>query len=323
MSVSLIRKFWNGSQYDNISKIVFTSANIDSPAAAGTRSHVLPGSPYIGTWYEALDLQYRQKDNQNPPDKQECLFTQMHLYQDSFTFGTDNSATVISKYDISTSGVVYYNAGNSASISSITNLGYTTVTGTEDQFIKFNLDFSSSQGTATVSGSHYYYGGPAPTVSGSNILPGTLYIWQDNITNNDIWANPQNSVIFEVEQGEAYNCRLTAWDDETHSSINNRILQERKYKVTCCVYKAGAGTKEAPLPDQDLSAMPFPPCIDAPLAGDEAYYGYFDLIHVANGGTTGQQHGEYLYFVPRLDDIDDTYTNGNYDFVTTLHYQYT
>lgn len=321
MSVTITRKFWNGSSYTNISKIVFTSANIDSPAAAGTRSHVLPGSPYIGTWYEAIDLQYRQKNNQNPPNKKECLFNQLHLYQTSFTFGTDTDATFISKYDITTSGVIYYDGDNNGTINTLVASG--TVTKSGIVFNKYNVNFSSTNGTTTVSGSHYYFDNPEPTLSGGTILPGTMYIWQDGTTNQDIWASPVNSVIFEVEHGEAYNCRLTAWDDTTHSTTNNRILQDHKYKVTCCVYKAGGGTKDSPTPDQSVDAMPHQPGIDVVLSGNDFYYGDFDMIHVADGGSTGLQSGEYLYFLPRLDDINNTYDSGNYDFVTTFHYQYT
>ena len=89
------------------------------------------------------------------------------------------------------------------------------------------------------------------------------------------------------------------------------------------MYKAGLGTKEEPLSDQTADAMAHPPGIDVPLAGNVSYYGDFDMIYVANGGTTGTQSGEYLYFTPRLDNIDETFSSGNYDFVTTLHYQYT
>jgi hypothetical protein len=321
MSVILTRKFWNGSQYDDISKIVFTSTNIDSPAAAGTRSHVLPGSPYVGTWFEAVDLQYKQKINQDPPDKQECLFNQMHLYQNSFTFGTDTFAVFISKFNITTSGTVYYDNNSNANINTLTYVEDVTVSGI--LFKKYNVDFSSTNGSATVSGSHYYFNEPYPTISGSNTLPGAMYIWQDNIVNNDLWAHPQNSIIFEVEQGEAYNCRLTAWDDITHTTTNNRILKDKHYRVTCCAYMAGSGTKEAPYPDQSSDAMAFPPGVDVVLSGDDSYYGYFDLIHVADGGSTGNQIGEFFYFTPRLDNIDASFSSGNYDFVTTFHYQYT
>ncbi len=322
MSVTLTRKFWNGTQYSDVSKIVFTSTNIESPAAAGTRSHILPGSPYIGTWYEAVDLQYRQKTNQDPPEFKECLFNQLHLYQDDFTFGTSISGTFLSKYNVATtSGTVYYDYSNNANISSVTYKGHTTRDSIS--FREYDIVFSSDNGSATVSGSHYYFNEDAPTISGTTTLPGAMYIWLPDTDIESCWAHPQNSIIFEVGQGEAYNCRLTAWDDDTHSTIDNKILQDRKYKVTCCVYKAGYGSKESPFSDQDVDAMAHPPGIDVPLAGDTAYYGDFDMIYVANGGVTGTQSGEYMYFTPRLDNIDETFVSGNYDFVTTLHYQYT
>jgi len=321
MSVTLTRKFWNGTQYSDVSKIVFTSTNIESPAAAGTRSHILPGSPYIGTWYEAVDLQYRQKLNQDPPGAKECLFNRLHLYQDNFIFGQSTDAIFISKFPVTTTGTVYYDANNNANTSSITDQGTETKDGIV--FNKYSFSFSETNGDATVSGSHYYFDESAPTVSGSTTLPGAMYVWQSGTVATDCWSNPQNSIIFEVSQGEAYNCRLTAWDDDTHSTTTNKILQNKKYKVTSCVYKAGAGSKELPTPDQDVDAMAHPPGVDAPLSGDDSYYGDFDMIYVANGGSSGTQLGEYLYFTPRLDDIDVSFTSGNYDFVTTLHYQYT
>jgi len=325
MSVNIIRKFWNGAEYKDLSKIVFTSSNIDSPAAAGTRSHVLPGSNYIGTWYEALDLQYIIKRHQDAPSTVECLYNQVFLHQQDFTFGTDVSATVISRYDITTTtGIVYYDSVNKAVLSSVTNDGYfTTVTGVEETFNKYKFYFSSTTGDTTVSGSNYYLNELPPTVSGSNIMPAALYLWQDN-NNTEAWATPQNSIIFEVTFGEAYNCRLTAWDDETHSTTNNELLTNRAYKVVSCVYHACAGTKQLPTMDTTTdTTLVFPPCIDMPLAGDDSYYGDFDMWHVADGGTTGTEHGVYLYFTPRLYDINSSYSSGNYDFVTTLHYQYT
>lgn len=321
MSVTLTRKFWNGTQYSDVSKIVFTSTNIESPAAAGTRSHILPGSPYIGTWYEALDLQYRQKTNQDPPDTKECLFNQLHLFQTNFVFGSSTSAIFLSKYPVTTTGIIYYDASNNGVVSNITGQGTETKEGI--LFNKYNIDFSETNGTTTVSGSHYFFDESAPTISGSTTLSGAMYAWQSNTVPADCWSNPQNSILFEVGQGEAYNCRLTAWDDDTHTTNTNKILQDNKYKITCCVYKAGSGTKEEPYPDQDLDAMAHPPGIDVPLSGNTAYYGDFDMIYVANGGSSGTQSGEYLYFTPRLDDIDETFISGNYDFVTTLHYQYT
>ena len=68
MAVTITKKFWNlgaaSPVWTDLAKIVFTSPHIDSPASAGTRSHILPGSEYVGTWYEAVDQVYRIKDSQ-------------------------------------------------------------------------------------------------------------------------------------------------------------------------------------------------------------------------------------------------------------------
>jgi hypothetical protein len=324
MSVTLTRKFWDGTQYTNVSKIVFTSTNIDSPAVAGTRSHVLPGSPYIGTWYEAVDMQYKQKSNQDAPDKQECLFSQLFLYQNSFDMSNDSSATMLSRYPVLSSGIqdrVIFNDRNNHYLSdSFTADGMVTHSGIE--YYKYNTSVVETTGT-TISGAYQFFLEDAPTISGAQGIPGSFYVWQNTTTSSGVWADPKNSIIFEVEQGEIYNCRLTAWDDVTHSSTNNRILREGKYKVTCCAYKYGSGSKSRPFSDDSVDIMVHPPGIDISLCGNDSYYGDFDLVHISDGGSSGFQGGEFLYFAPRLDDIDDSYVSGNYDFVTTLHYQYT
>ena len=85
MAVTITKKFWNstGSQYDDLAKVVFTSPNIESPAAAGTRSHILPGSQYIALWYEAVDYMHRIYTNQDGPTAQETYFAQMLFDSDN------------------------------------------------------------------------------------------------------------------------------------------------------------------------------------------------------------------------------------------------
>ena len=53
MAVTLTTKFYEsgGDTWNDLSKIVFTSPNIDSPNTAGTRSHILPGQ---GTFQPVL-----------------------------------------------------------------------------------------------------------------------------------------------------------------------------------------------------------------------------------------------------------------------------
>jgi len=300
MAVTITKSFWDGSTYKDISKIVFTSGNIEGPAVAGTRSHAIPGSPYIATWYEAVDYMYRIKNNQQPPTYPETYFYKGVLKQSSFDFSTDTTMRIglRESYLFSSGQVLFASKSDFATISGVTS---STVSGTDYPYI-YDIALTSTTGSGIINqgDSLYFWGG------GTNI-----------------WATATTSIIFQVTNGEAYNCRLTAWDDNTHSTTNNKILTDLKYKVTCCAYKADDGTKESPVNNNSSDSMVHPPGIDIPLSGNSNYYGDFDLRYIANGGATGNEHGEYLIFTPRLDNIDTTFTPGNYDFVTTLHYQYT
>lgn len=321
MAVSITKKFWNstGSQFDDIAKIVFTSPNIDSPAAAGTRSHILPGSSYIGTWYEAVDNMHRIRWDQEAPNKQGTYFAQLYLYNPTFTFGTDTVFSGASLYPVSTESTqtIYYDRDNYGYTASGVAVGTTDIEGTT--YYRYDITVTGTVGTATISGS-------TTTVSGSDSLCTWKYSSLDN--NSDFWANTVNTILFEVINGEAYSCRLTAWDDDTHSTTSNKILSEGHYKATCLAYRAKGGTKQVPKAGTSentygINLLVHTPAHDLILKGNESYYGDFDLIHIANGGVTGNEHGEYLLFLPRLSDMDDSFTSGNYDFVTTLHYQYT
>ncbi len=66
MAVTLTTKFYDGDSWNDLSKIVFTSPNIDSPNTAGTRSHILPGQGTLGLWYEDVTNMYRISDCQQP-----------------------------------------------------------------------------------------------------------------------------------------------------------------------------------------------------------------------------------------------------------------
>ena len=61
MAVIITTQFY---EYDtpgwhDVSKVVFTSPNLVSPATAGTRSHILPGELELATWYEDTSNMYR------------------------------------------------------------------------------------------------------------------------------------------------------------------------------------------------------------------------------------------------------------------------
>lgn len=295
MAVTITKKFWNSTdlQYDTISKIVFTSPNIDSPAAAGTRSHILPGSAYIGSWYEAVDKMHRIKNNQNIPTGRYIYFDEFTLLS-QFDFDSDTYADIeTTSYQFSSGDVMNYS----------------------QEF------YCSVSGTSVSAGTRVHFN----EVTGSGIVGvgEKMYVWKDGVANSAYWAHSENTIMFKVTFGEAYNCRLTAWDDDTHSTTANKILDEEHYKVVCAAYKAGDGTTQLPMSASVSGTMIYPPGLDIALKGNSSYYGDFDLIYVANGGETGNEHGNYLIFIPRLHNMTDAFSSGNYDFVTTLHYQYT
>jgi len=553
MAVTIDKKFWNGTEYKNITKVVFTSPNFDSPAVAGTRSHMPPGGKYMGTWFEAVDFMYRQFDDQdyaNFPDEMESFFGKLTL---SGTFDLDNetSANFYHKYgedyDVVGSGVdpniLYKNKDNYGIIescvsgttiingetfytadinfSSVVGSGImnewmvssvsgvidtslsgvasyygedleidviTTVSGVSDYSISPSFSGTISgtllgavtSGAGTVSGvidtslsgvasyygedleidvittvagsSGYLYnsnfnGTVSGTLSGTvasgisvsntvystveGLVSGTLYnvdeemicdveefisttvsgsdfgvisgniyepfntpistsssgiiylladgvmygnlyginediickieedisvaligsgfgtisgtvneSFNENISapndlmylqysdvpiNSDtVSPRPRrhhggNSIIFSVTFGEAYDCRLTAWDDDTHSTTNNKILDEEHYKVDVVAYKSNAyNTAHEPV-FMNENCLVYPPAYNKVLKGDDEYYGDFDLVYSINDG----EYGEYLAFTPRLINMDDSFTAGSYDFITSLHYQYT
>jgi len=162
-------------------------------------------------------------------------------------------------------------------------------------------------------------------IVGTSIVPVTGYFntWEDGLSNSSVWAHGENTIIFEVTHGEAYDCKLTAWDDDTHSTTANQIINDSHYRVSCAAYKSVGGTKGSPLSGNYTDTIVHPVGIDLILKGNDSYYGVFELVHVADGGVTGNEHGEYLIFLPRLAGMDSTFSAGNYDFVTTLHYSYT
>lgn len=65
MAVTITTKFYSATWYD-LSTVVFTSPNMDTPQTVGTRSHILPGVFNLGTWYEESSNMYRIFDEQVP-----------------------------------------------------------------------------------------------------------------------------------------------------------------------------------------------------------------------------------------------------------------
>lgn len=165
------------------------------------------------------------------------------------------------------------------------------------------------------------------TVSGTLIAPlESVFHQYSNVAINESTVIPKprrhhgaNSIIFAVTFGEAYGCRLTAWDDNTHSTTNNKILDEEHYKVDVVAYRSNVYASSHNPIFRTHKNLVFPPGYDIVLKGNEKYYGDFDLIFSIDSN----EYGEYLAFTPRLVNIDDSFIAGSYDFITTLHYQYT
>lgn len=107
MAVVITSKFYQANAWKDISKIVFTSPNLDSPAVAGTRSHILPGEGDLGTWYEDTSSMYRIESTQQTTDsdfynyRMECKDTidfKKEGYIDVYNANTKNLDSLIKEY---------------------------------------------------------------------------------------------------------------------------------------------------------------------------------------------------------------------------------
>ncbi len=189
---------------------------------------------------------------------------------------------------------------------------------------------------------------PSSVGTRSHILPGQLDLatWYEESSNmyrmfdyqigslTDYTYNPwsttvsgfyiYNSVKFQLNAGENYSNRLTAWDDATHSSTDNYLITNNMVKVSAVAYNyiIGAGSEDNPDTITEVNA----PVYNWILKGNttvsgqgNAYYGDFNMTYQ----TGGSDVGDVLIFRPWLDGIDASVPYGVHDFVITLHYTYT
>jgi hypothetical protein len=274
------------------SKIVFTSPNIDDESAAGTRSHVLPTLMDIALWYEDTDKMFRKTVNQTAPST--TLFELYGTLHADFDFSGGNTQMNLfdqtgSESDWPTADTVYY-----------TNSDYFDYTGVVWNPTTLALTGGSDTGTETAAS-------------------GTPNIFLDP----DAEAlGFQDCIVYEMTLGEAYNPYLTAWDDDTHTTTDNPVISGSHYRITgtaCYI----TGTKDDPYPaggstygtlistakDQILNGNTAKWTIPVPLR-----------YNAVDSGVSGA----FVIFQPRLQGMDVAgLTYGSYDFITTLHYQYT
>lgn len=150
-----------------------------------------------------------------------------------------------------------------------------------------------------------------------------LYVWGYD-TNLELDMNTQNSIVFEVTTGEAYNCRLTAWDDVTHSTTINELIQGDHVRVSAVAYCC-KGSKLTPEESKDPLNMVYPPAHNLILKGNtfaydtKYYYGDFDLVYRYQTDV----YGDFLIFKPMLYGIHSGISYGVHDYIITLHYSYT
>ncbi len=126
-----------------------------------------------------------------------------------------------------------------------------------------------------------------------------------------------NSVNFEITFGSCIDCRLTAWDDATHSTILNEIIAGDHCRVSAVsLYYTGNDFK---YPDSVTEVQA--PVYNKIFKGDTSgyYYGDFNMEYRFDI----DEHGDFLFFKPMLYGIHSGISYGVHDFVIVLHYSYT
>lgn len=130
-----------------------------------------------------------------------------------------------------------------------------------------------------------------------------------------------NSISFEITAGECYDCRLTAWDDETHSSVLNEIIAGDHCRVSAVsLYYTGADF-ENPGSVTEVYAPVYNRIFkgDTSYLGTDYFYGDFDMQYRTAPNTTG----DILFFKPMLYNLHAGISYGVHDFRIVFHYSYT
>jgi len=145
-----------------------------------------------------------------------------------------------------------------------------------------------------------------------NQLPNSgIYLWgNSNLTF-------ENTVRINITFGEAYQCYLTAWDDDSHSTTDNVLLSNECYRIAAVAF---AVKEDAVLTEPDIKAMYCAPQFNKILKGNGSYYGKFSV----NYETIPNRYGAYIIFKPILINIPESLlSKGIYEFKTVFHFSYT
>ena len=130
-----------------------------------------------------------------------------------------------------------------------------------------------------------------------------------------------NSVNFETTFGECYDCRLTAWDDATHSTILNEIIAGDHCRASAVAFYYTGSDFTNPDSVTEIHSPVYNRILkgDTQYMGTDYYYGDFDMQYRTAANTTG----DILIFKPMLYGIHSGISYGVHDFVIVLHYSYT
>lgn len=163
------------------------------------------------------------------------------------------------------------------------------------------------------------------TVGSGTITESTnLYVWDQQDNSTGVEFTTHDSIVFTVTLGEAYYCRLTAWDDSTHSTLLNHMIASDRVRVSALAFRA-EGTVLDPERTETFGNYIASPVYNRIFKGNTVYngtnyyYGDFSLSY----RTETNMVGDFLIFKPMLYDVDDTIPYGVHDYVITLHYNYT
>ncbi len=130
-----------------------------------------------------------------------------------------------------------------------------------------------------------------------------------------------NSVNFETTFGECYDCRLTAWDDATHSTTLNEIIAGDHCRASAVAFYYTGSDFTNPDSVTEIHSPVYNRILkgDTQYMGTDYYYGDFDMQYRTAANTTG----DILIFKPMLYGIHSGISYGVHDFVIVLHYSYT
>ena len=175
MAVTITTKFYQttSSGWNDLSKVVFTSPNIESPATQGTRSHILPGELPLATWYEDTSNMYRIFNEQVLSNEVEYVsslygttISGFHIRNSikfQVTAGESYDNRLTAWDDVTHSSTDNYLISNDLVKVSAVAYRYTIGAGSEDNPTTKVLVHDPSynitlKGNTTVSGVDYYYG---------------------------------------------------------------------------------------------------------------------------------------------------------------------